>query len=365
MSEMTKEERKEVTAEAAPKKQKKQKVKIKRGKLKTHDMVAGYIFMIPWLIGVAAFLVYPLCNSFYFALNQIKIVPTGLRYTFVGIQNFTQVLLSDPDFLVDLVDYLVSTIISVPVVVVFALIIAMLLNQKVHGKGFFRAIYFLPVIVVSGPILGMLNEEGAGSLSSLDTTSLTSTLESILPTMLADPIGELFGNLVTILWYAGVPILIFLSALQKVDPAMYEAAKIDGGSGWECFWKITLPNLKSMILLNCIYTIIFISGNEDNVIITLISDVMFSGDVSKGYGYASAMAWMYSLVVLILCGLVALIFMSRKDKYDRQIKKYQKAVKKEKRLKKKIERRSARHAKKIQNARTKRSYKTYDGTGDY
>jgi ABC-type sugar transport system permease subunit len=171
--------------------------------------------------------------------------------------------------------------------------------------------------------------------------------------------------MITILWYSGVQILIFLSSLQKIDPSMYEAAKIDGGSGWECFWKITLPTVKPMILLNCVYTIVFISNNDQNSIIGLIKDSMFSGTSEKGYGYASAMAWLYSIVVVLLVVIFALLLMARKDVYDRQVKKAKKAMKKERRERRKIERRNARNAKKIAKARTKRSYKTYDGSGDY
>ena len=187
---------------------------------------------------------------------------------------------------------------------------------------------------------------GAGSLTSIDTQAITTILESSLPGALADPISDLFENMVTILWYSGVQILIFISALQKIDRSMYEAAKIDGGSGWECFWKITLPNIKPMILLNIVYTIVFISNNEQNSIIGLIQDSMFSGTQEKGYGYASAMAWMYSIVVLVMVGLFAGLFMSRKDVYEKQVKKAKKAHKKEQRQLKQIERRSARNAKK-------------------
>ena len=369
MSEMTREQRLEQEVaeamEAKKKKGKKKKVKVKKGKLATHDMIAGYIFMIPWFIGAVVFLFYPLITSIYYSLNKIKMAPSGYQFTYLGFQNYTNIFQTDADFPTYLIDYLISTILSVPIVVVFALIIAMMLNQNIKARGLFRMIFFLPVIVVSGPILELLNDQDAGALSSIDTDALNSTISSILPSMVADPITELFGSLVTILWYAGVPILIFLSALQKIDPAMYEAAKIDGGSGWECFWKITLPNIKNMILLNCVYTIIFISGNESNSIIELIRTVMFSGDSVKGYGYAAAMAWVYPLIVLIIVGIFALIFMTRKDVYEKQVKKVQKAIKKEKRLKKKIERRSARNAKKIHKAREKRGYKTYDGSGDY
>ncbi len=332
---------------------------LRSGKLEKRYDRMGYIFMIPWFLGAALFLAYPLGSSFWYALNNIRITPLGRVFNFVGQGNFTQILIQDPDFLIYLVDYLTSTIISTPIIVVFALIIAMMLNMKIKGKGFFRLIFFLPVIIVSGPILGMLTAEGAGSISAIDTQSLTSAIGSVLPKIIADPIADVFNNMITTLWYSGVQILIFLSGLQKIDKSMYEAAKIDGGSGWECFWKITLPNLKSMILLNTIYTIVFISNNSQNPIINLIEESMFSGTKEKGYGYASAMAWLYSVVVLILVGLFALMLSTRKDQYEKQVKRAKKLRKKEMRNKKRIERRNRRNAKRIERRRAQGKITTH------
>ncbi len=345
--------------------EKKNKKKIKPGRLAKREAITGLLFVSPWILGALIFLAYPLISSFYYALNNIRMTPLGRNFTFVGYGNFTQILLSDADFPTQLIDYLTSTIISVPVIVVFSLIIAMMLNQKIKARGFFRLIFFLPVIIVSGPILGMLTEQGAGSITAIDTQAISTAIHGFLPYSLAEPISEIFENMVTILWYSGVPILIFLSALQKIDRSMYEAAQIDGGSGWECFWKITLPMIKPMILLNCVYTIVFISNNNQNAIIELIKASMFSGTKEKGYGYASAMAWLYSIVVLLIVGLFALLFLARKDVYEKQVKKAKKAMKKEARTVKKIERRTVRNAKKIEKARQKRKYSTYDGSGDY
>ena len=338
--------------------------RLKSGNLEKRYANMGYLFMILWFIGAAVFLAYPLGTSFWYALNNIRNTPLGQIFTFVGQGNFTQILIQDPDFLIQLVDYLTSTIISTPIIVVFAMIIAMMLNMKIKAKGFFRLIFFLPVIIVSGPILSMLTAEGAGSISAIDMQSITGAISSVLPSMLADPISDVFTNMITTLWYSGVQILIFLSGLQKIDKSMYEAAKIDGGSGWECFWKITLPNLKSMILLNTVYTIVFISSNSTNPIIVLIQDSMFSGTKEKGYGYASAMAWLYSIVVLLLVGLFALLLTTRKGQYEKQVKRAKKQRKKEARNFKKIERRNRRNAKKIERQRARGKITTHTTNRD-
>lgn len=339
--------------------------KLKSGRLEKREARMGYLFILPWIIGAIIFLAYPLGTSVWYAMNNIRITPLGRNFVFLGYGNFTQILLQDPEFPVELVDYILSTVISAPIIVVFALIIAMMLNQKIKGKGFFRLIFFLPVIIVSGPILGTLTEQGAGSISAIDTQAITAAISSVLPSMIAEPIGEVFQNMVTTLWYSGVQILIFLSGLQKIDKSMYEAAKIDGGSGWECFWKITLPNLKGMILLNTVYTIVYISNNDQNPIIGLIQNAMFSGTKEKGYGYASAMAWLYALVILLIVGIFALVLTTRKDAYEKQVKKAKQAVKKEQRERKKIERRNRYNAKRIarQRAQGKITSRTTDSSG--
>ncbi len=346
------------------KEKKQKKPKIKLGRLEKREARVGYLFVAPWIIGVLLFLLIPLGQSFYYMWFNIRITPLGTNFNYVGTQNFTQIWLENPEFPQQLVTYIWQTVVEVPIITVFALIIAMMLNSKIKAKGFFRLIFFLPVIIVSGPVMNMLVSQGASSIPALNTQSVIAALDTFLPYSVAESIGELFSNMIMILWYSGVQILIFLSALQKVDPALYEAAKIDGGSGWECFWKITLPTIKPMILLNAVYTVIFLSSNEQNELINMIVSAMFSGTKEKGYGYASAMAWMYSVVITLIVLLFFLLLGSKKDVYDRMVKKRIREQKKEARLVKRIERRGRRNVKKIERARKKRNYRTYDGSGD-
>ncbi len=339
--------------------------KVKIGKLEKKDALAGYAFITPWLIGVLAFMLYPLAQSFYYMWFNIRITPLETKFIYVGTGNFSQIWLENPEFPQQIVTYLWQTILEVPIIVVFALLIAMMLNGKIRCKGFFRLVFFLPVIIVSGPVMNMLVDEGAATIPAMNVQAIVTALDSFLPASLATNIGELFSSMIMILWYSGVQILIFLSALQKIDSSLYEAAKIDGGSKWECFWKITLPTIKPMILLNAVYSVIFLSGNEQNSLITMIQAAMFSGTKEKGYGYASAMAWMYAVIITLVVLLFFLLLGSKKDIYDKQVKRRKRQVKKEARLAKKIERRGIRNVKKLERARKKRNYKTYDGEGDY
>lgn len=344
---------------------KEKKPKIKLGKLEKREARMGYLFVLPWIIGVLVFLLWPLGQSFYYMWFNIRITPLETKFIYVGTQNFTQIWLENPEFPQQLVTYIWQTIVEVPVITVFALIIAIMLNGNIKMKGFFRLIFFLPVIIVSGPVMKMLVSEGAATIPSMNVQSIVQAVDRFLPTKVATSVGEIFSNMIMILWYSGVQILIYLSALQKVDPSLYEAAKMDGGSGWECFWKITLPTIKPMTLLNAIYTVIFLSSNEQNELINMIERAMFSGTKEKGYGYASAMAWMYSIIVIILILIFFALLGSKKDVYDRMVAKRMRAQKKEERLQRRIQRRSARNVKKVERRSASGRYKTYNGGGDY
>ena len=344
---------------------KEKKQKIKPGRLEKREARMGYVFVAPWLIGVILFLLYPLGQSFRYVWYNIRITPVKTNFIWVGTGNFTQIWLENAEFPQGLVTYIWQTIVEVPIIVVFALMIAIMLNGKIKMRGFFRLIFFLPVIIVSGPVMNMLVSEGASTIPSMNVQTIISAFNTFLPLKAAEGVGEIFSNMIMILWYSGVQILIFLSALQKVDPALYEAAKIDGGSGWECFWKITLPTIKPMILLNAVYTVIFLSGNEQNELINMIENAMFSGTKEKGYGYASAMAWMYSIIVTLVVLLFFLLLGSKKDVYDRLVAKRKRMLKKEARLHKKIQRRNRRNARKYAKAAGSNKYRTYDGSGDY
>lgn len=324
--------------EVKSKKIKSKKVKPKKvGRLAKREALMGYIFVSPWIIGAIFLLLLPLIQSFQYSLAKIKITPKGKVIQFIGYENFTQILLEDAEYPVALISYFWKTVFSVPIIVVFALLIAMFLNQKIRCKGLFRLVFFLPVIIVSGPVMNMLVSQGAATIPAMNVQGIRSAMETFMPSYMASGISEVFANMIMILWYSGVQILIFLSALQKIDSTLYEAASIDGGSGWECFWKITLPTIKPMILLNAVYTVIFLSNNEQNNIINIIQNAMFAGN--KGYGYASAMAWMYSVVVTLIVAAVATLLLTRKDVYEKQVKKRKKELRKQDRALRRVRRR--------------------------
>lgn len=299
--------------------------------LEQRNSRAGYLFILPWFIGILVFVAWPMIQSIMFAFNEVKLLPTGRVLNFVGFQHFSDIWIKDMYFITRLVQFFLNTILRVPVIVVFALIISILINQKIRFQGVFRTIFFLPVIIVSGPVMTELASQGATTVPLLNTTEMMNILNLFLPAWLSEPVGGVFSEIILILWYSGVQILIFLAALQKVNPSLYEAAKIDGGSAWECFWKITLPTIKPMILVNLIYTVVTLANSSSNDVITLIMDNVFNA--SRGYGFATAMAWMYAIIISLILIIIFLCFIEREDarvranrkRYKREQKSLRKA----------------------------------------
>jgi ABC-type sugar transport system permease subunit len=226
--------------------------------------------------------------------------------------NYSRALFTDPTFVSLLIEYAIETLVSVPIVIIFSMIIALFLNLKFKLKGFFRTIFFLPVVITSGPVIQELVAQGTTSVPGIaDSTGITVVLAQ-LPSYLRGPVEYLLTSFILILWFSGVQILIYLSSLQKIDQSIYEAAAIDGASAWESFWKITLPSLSTTTLINAIYTIITLSHFSENKVIKYIYNQTYA--VQGGFGYAGAMSYLFFLVLLLLLGITALVLSPRSGK---------------------------------------------------
>jgi ABC-type sugar transport system permease subunit len=287
-------------------------MKKRRIGLVTRREMKGYLFLLPWLIGFAAFFVIPLVKSVWYSLNDVKVTATGLKMTYAGWDNFRYIFREDVIFTDQLTAFYSDSVLRLAVILIVSLIIAMMLNQPIKGKGIFRTLFFLPIIVVSGPVLQRLADEGATTVPLIETYGVNGIVQALLPPMLARPLSDLFSQLILVLWYSGVPILIYMTGLQKIDGSLYEAAMIDGANGWVSFWKITLPALRPMILINGVYTIVFLATTGLNQVIATINGRMFSTAVDGGYGKASAMSWVYALTLAIALGIMMLITRERK-----------------------------------------------------
>jgi len=277
------------------------------------EALTGLSFIGIWIIGFLVLTCYPLIRTLMFSFSDVRITADGIKTEYVGWQNYNEALFLDVQFGDILVNYMLETMLIVPVIVVFALIVALLLNVSLRGRGVFRTIYFLPVIITSGPVVKQLMDQGATTLPGIQDVLEASRLQEQFPGVLADLITFLLSSFITILWFSGVQMLIFLAGLQKLDSSLYEAASIDGASKWESFWKLTLPLLNPMIVVNIVYTVIMQSIFALNPVIEYIQDAMY--DPALGMGNSAAMAWLYFVAMLLM--LAVFVFLVRQRERTR------------------------------------------------
>jgi len=275
------------------------------------ENLIGYSFIGIWIFGFFVFMFYPFISSLIYSMSDVKILGGGIKLEFQWFENYKNIFRVEEGFafIEALIDFLKEIVFQVPIIIVFSVMIAVLLNQPIKGRGGFRSIFFLPVIISSGPVINELITQGAGGANIFESYGFISIIENTLNPALSGPIINIFSEIIIIFWFSGVQILIFLAGLQKVDRQIYEAARVDGAGPWESFWKITLPSLSSLIFVNVIYTVVLLSTFSENAVIVSIKSNMFN--INTGYGMASAMAWVYFIIVMLLIGFVAIVFIPK------------------------------------------------------
>ena len=284
------------------------KRKISRG---LRENLIGYSFIGVWVFGFFVFMFYPFITSMIYSMSEVRILGGGIEIEFQWFENYKNIFQMEEGFafIEALIDFLKEIVFQVPIIIVFSVMIAVLLNQPIKGRGAFRSIFFLPVIISSGPVINELITQGAGGANIFESYGFISIIENTLNPALSGPIINVFSEIIIIFWFSGVQILIFLAGLQKVDRQIYEAARVDGAGPWESFWKITLPSLSSLIFVNVIYTVVLLSTFSENAVIVSIKSNMFN--INTGYGMASAMAWVYFIIVMLLIAIVAIVFIPK------------------------------------------------------
>ena len=296
---------------------------------------AGWFFVLPFVIGFVILYIPMLISSIEFSFSKIHVLgKAGYALEFIGLQNYREALFSDANFVRTLTESIQQLVLDVPAIVIFSLFMAIVLNQKMLGRAVFRAIFFIPVILATGLIdqidqsnaamnymnsggidTGAGGAESEGIVNTMDITNLLGNM--VVGTELVEYVVGIVNNIFNIVNRSGVQMLIFLSGLQSISPAIYESCKMDGATGWETFWKITFPMISPMILVNTIYTVIDSFTSESNVVMTYINKVYNEGTL-RPRELSSAMSWIYFLLVLVLIGLVSLlvsafVFYQRRD----------------------------------------------------
>ena len=286
------------------------KFKKKRGGISYEQRqgFVGFMFVLPWFMGFLFFFLQPLLMSLNFSFSKIDLF-NNYATTWAGGENYLNAL-KNADFIQKLTTTLGDLLVNVPVVIVFSLFVAVLLNRKFIGRGVARAIFFLPVIVTTGVVMKAFNAESDASAVMegdiaggilFEVTNATEILQnSGLPPTILDYMTQVSNRIFNIVWDSGIQILLFLAALQGISPSLYEASDVEGATAWETFWLITFPSVSPIIVVNVVYTIIDSFSSNDNVLLSLIQSSINQFDFST----ASAMSWMYFMVIFVIIGVI-------------------------------------------------------------
>ena len=307
----------------------------KKKKAKSLDRIkarAGWLFILPFVLGFIVIYLPIVVESIYFSFTEIRILQGGgFEAIWVGLDNYRDALFADADFVRMLATGIQGLLFEIPAIVIFALFIAIILNQKMAGRALFRAIFFLPVILATGVIdriaqgnamLTHMEQATARAMATGAADTGDNAAVQIVSMMdfswlfysmrgvdmrFVSYVFVLVNNIYELVNRSGVQMLIFLGGLQSISPSIYESAYMEGASAWETFWKITFPMISPMILVNAIYTVIDSFTSQSNSIMNLIAAVYNEPGSNT---LSSAMAWIYFLIVVAMIALVGVIVSS-------------------------------------------------------
>lgn len=295
--------------------------------LQKRKAISGYLFIAPFIIGFLVFMIKPLGQSLYMSFCNVLInvnEPNPIQMVWSGLDQYKYALAVDPNYNRQLVEEFTRMLTNSLAIMVFSFFVALILNQEFKGRAFVRAVFFLPVILSSGVILGLeannslMDQLQVNIQEAASGISITATLESVLRTAgvgvrAFEEVFKLIDGIYDVAIASGIQIIIFLSGLQTISSSMYEAADIEGCTAWESLWKITFPMISSLFLVNWIYTIIDFCMRSDNAVIDQIQTEM----VTKiSYGSASAMSWIYFAIVMLYVAITSLIISKGVYYYD-------------------------------------------------
>lgn len=270
--------------------------------LSTRNSLKGLVFVLPYIIGIIAFFIYPICLSLKLSVaEEIKIV--GMKVSGFTFDHFKRAFLIDVDFLPTFGESVTQTLTQFPLTIVLSLIIAILLNRDIKCRGLFRVIFFIPFLLGSGEVMQQLLNQGVDRavLNVTDGRLIPYNVLAYFGATIIETVETIMGVLVKVLWGSGVQILLFLSGLQSISSSLYEAARIDGATEWEIFWKVTVPMISPMLLLNVVYTVVNSFTDMKNPLLTYINTYGF---VNAEFSYSAALGWIYFLFIGLLVGII-------------------------------------------------------------
>lgn len=285
-------------------------------KYKHKRAMMGYGFITPWLIGFILFFLVPVVSSLIMSFNKIVFDDGALKYTFLRLENYNYAFTGDEKFLPYLSECLLDLVINVPLILVCSFFFSLILNQEFKGNTIMKVVFFLPVVLgngvfalyqtqlmqVQGVAVEMMQSESTGMLGDFTSSGLISFMSNAgMPKAVLEYLTIPIDRIYTLMSKSGVQTFIFLSGLKAVPSSLYESAYVEGCSGWDSFWKITLPMVSPMIIVNTIYTIVDSFAAEDNTLLNYIYEIGFN---NTNFGLSASMAWIFFVILGIIVGIV-------------------------------------------------------------
>ena len=278
----------------------------------------GYFFMAPWILGFVLFTLIPFLMTIMLSFCSVSSTIKGYEISFIGMENYYTAFFRNTEFVPALLSFLGMVIPYTFIIIVVSFILAYLLNKIRAGRTVMRIIYFLPIIILSDPVMSQILDSADEAIRLSQGVSevyksiwIFRILYSYSPpfTLFLEAI---FDQLSMILWFTGIPIVLFISTLQRINASLYEAARIDGANEWQILWKVTVPMAKPTALVTSIFTIVQLGAYDTSDIYSLIKTA--TNNTASGLGYAATYAWLYGILVLLVIGVAFLIFREKKVK---------------------------------------------------
>lgn len=289
------------------------KGKKKKMSFEKKQRLAGYIFILPLIFGACCFFIPNIVKTVIFSLNEIEVGNSSYTLVPKGIKYYYDALFVNADFIQYVIKSLGEMLVQVPTIIIFSLFMASILNQKFRGRVVARAIFFLPVVLATGIVTKAdMAYDLVNSLSGRTVLEESGQLVNMSGFLYSLNFSETLIKIVVnaangieaIVNSSGMQIFILLAAFQEIPISSYEAAAVEGASAWETFWKITIPSVRSQIVVTAVYTVIDTFTKPDNQVFNYIHGIAFQGNQ---YGYAMAMYIIYLLALAAMLGIVMFV----------------------------------------------------------
>lgn len=293
--------------------------------LKNRDVLKSFIFLIPIIYGLVFFFLIPVVKSLLFSVSDVTSGPEGYGIHLSGFSSYNYIFNEDTEYRQTVVKAMMEVLAKTPLIIIFSFFMASVLNQNFKGKTVFRVILFMPVILEILTLRTNTLENQMGSFSDYknsgaDTAAISFVTQfsdwmtgAGISSEISETVISLVNQVYSIIGLSAIQILILLIAMQSISPSLYEAATVEGATGWESFWKITFPMVSPMILTCIIYTIIDSFTSSSNGVMSKIYTTAFE---KLEFSISAAMGWFYFAVIAVILGIVALIFKKFVFSYD-------------------------------------------------